>query len=75
MIDIRESSHWNTSKKNEQGIPNPFLGIHFRCCNVYGRIYRNAQKTHYVGSCPVCGARVKVPIGNSGSSARFFTAE
>jgi hypothetical protein len=52
----------------------PFLGIRFECCKTYGRIYRNAQKTAYTGKCPSCFAKVTVPIGNEGSSTRFFTA-
>ena len=52
----------------------PFLGIRFECCKTYGRIYRNNQRNAYVGKCPRCFAKVTVPIGNEGSSTRFFTA-
>lgn len=52
----------------------PFLGVHFVTCRVYGRIYRNGEGTAYVGRCPRCGAPVRVPIGEGGSSERFFTA-
>jgi PHP family Zn ribbon phosphoesterase len=53
----------------------PFLGIHFKCCNVYARIYRDKDATAYVGRCPRCGAAVRVPIGKGGSPRRFFAAE
>ncbi|MEM8668802.1 MAG: hypothetical protein AAGG48_14880 [Planctomycetota bacterium] len=52
----------------------PFIGINFDCCRTYGRIYRNKQNTAYEGRCPSCNARVSVPIGEGGSSSRFFTA-
>ncbi len=52
----------------------PFLGIQFRCCRSYGRIYRNVAATAYEGHCPRCGSRVKVPIGPGGKDSRFFSA-
>ncbi|MGB7325431.1 MAG: hypothetical protein WBD31_11225 [Rubripirellula sp.] len=52
----------------------PFLGIQFKCCRTYGRIYRNNSRNAYVGNCPLCAARVSVPIGGGGSSSRFFSA-
>jgi hypothetical protein len=52
-----------------------FLGIHFKCCNVYQRIYKNNNQTAYEGRCPSCGMKVRVPIGSGGTSERFFTAE
>lgn len=52
-----------------------FLGIMFNCCNVYGRIYKNKDGTAYVGRCPRCMRSVKVPVGEGGTSRRFFSAE
>ncbi|QDT04390.1 hypothetical protein K227x_27810 [Rubripirellula lacrimiformis] len=54
--------------------PRPFLGIQFRCCRTYGRIYRNNSGNAYIGNCPMCLSKVNVPIGGGGSSARFFSA-
>lgn len=54
--------------------PRPFLGIRFECCQTYGRIYRNQQRTAYEGKCPRCFGRVTVPIGSGGTSSRFFSA-
>jgi hypothetical protein len=65
-------------KKRAQKVPREpkkFLGILFKCCNAYGRIYRNKEQTAYRGNCPQCGHRVEVPIGKEGTSTRFFYSE
>ena len=51
-----------------------FLGVHFRCCNLYQRIYCNNNATAYEGRCPRCGKSVRIPIGEGGTSSRFFEA-
>jgi len=55
-----------------KGVPQPFLGIHFVSCHVYGRIYKNKQGTHYAGSCPKCAKPISLKIGKEGTSNRFF---
>ncbi len=52
-----------------------FLGIYFKCCKVYGRIYKNKAKTAYQGICPQCGSKVSVAIGEGGTTQRLFIAE
>jgi len=52
-----------------------WIGIHFECCGVYSRIYRNANGTQYVGYCPRCQKKVQVKVGQGGISARFFKAK
>jgi hypothetical protein len=52
-----------------------FLGIMFDCCNVYARIYKNKEGTHYEGRCPRCGRQLKVKIGEGGTGQRFFRAK
>ena len=49
-----------------------FLGIMFECCNVYGRIYKNKEGTHYVGRCPKCMRTIRIKIGENGVNQRFF---
>lgn len=53
----------------------PFLGIYFRCCHVYNRIYRNKSGTAYEGRCPKCMRKVSVKIGQGGTNDRFFVAQ
>lgn len=52
----------------------PHLGIHFRCCNVYGYVYKNKDGTAYTGRCPRCGKplRVKISQDGSGTGQRIF---
>ena len=52
----------------------PFLGIHFKCCSTYGRIYRSAERPVYEGRCPKCRGLLTVPIGPGGVDSRFLTA-
>lgn len=53
----------------------PWVGIHFDCCGIYTRVYRNREGTAYVGVCPRCTRRVRLKVGPNGTSARFFVAE
>ncbi|HEX2955777.1 MAG TPA: hypothetical protein VHO70_03030 [Chitinispirillaceae bacterium] len=64
MESNKSSSDSKSAKK--------FLGIHFRCCNVYSRIYTNNSGTAYEGQCPRCRKKVSIAIGKGGTSSRFF---
>jgi len=55
--------------------PRPFLGILFKCCHVYARIYLNHDGTAYTGHCPRCAGRIEVRVGADGSKSRFWAAE
>lgn len=72
--DNDEYEEDNNSEDNEQEKSANYLGIMFKCCNTYGRIYKNRDKTAYVGHCPHCLRSIKIPIGKSGTNQRFFTA-
>jgi ssDNA-binding Zn-finger/Zn-ribbon topoisomerase 1 len=52
-----------------------FVGVIFKCCNVYSRIYINAKGTAFIGKCPKCGAKLEAKISKEGSSHRFFIAD
>lgn len=58
----------------DEPVERPFLGVHFACCGVYARIYRNAEATAYAGHCPRCTRGLRVQIGAGGRQQRFFTA-
>jgi len=51
-----------------------WIGVHFECCDVYTRIYRNQSASAYEGRCPRCLMRVRVSIGPGGTDNRFFVA-
>ena len=58
----------------ERREPRKWIGVHFKCCNMYGRLNENAMRTRYVGNCPRCGSPVSARIGPDGTSRRFFEA-
>ncbi len=51
-----------------------FIGMHFKCCHVYARIYVNKQQTAFKGHCPKCAAPVEIKISKDGNSTPFFTS-
>lgn len=55
--------------------PRPFIGVHFKCCNVYTRIYLNRLGTAYFGHCPRCTRPLTIKVSKGGSKSRFWTAE
>jgi hypothetical protein len=57
------------------GPARPWVGVHFDCCGVYTRIYRNSVGTAYEGRCPKCLRSLRLSVGPDGTDARFFKAE
>ncbi len=48
------------------------MGVLFRCCRVYQRLYLNADGSAFAGRCPRCGARVTLLVDPHGTDSRFF---
>lgn len=59
---------------DESSQSRKFIGVHFRCCNVYSRIYQNKEGTAYVGRCPKCMKTIRADVGEGGTNQRFFEA-
>ena len=63
----------NSGSRNDSQAQNrPSIGVLFECHNVYVRIYRHHDGSHYAGRCPRCGRRVRLIVTEGGSNARFF---
>ena len=73
VVLIYSFSENNMDEKSIR-VKRPFLGMHFKCCNIYTRIYLNKKGTAFVGWCPKCAAKVEVKVSPTGADARFFTA-
>ncbi|MFA5865931.1 MAG: hypothetical protein WC975_14760 [Phycisphaerae bacterium] len=52
-----------------------YISVLFECCNVYSRVYKNTQRTAYVGWCPKCARKIQVRIAADGVNCRFFRAK
>ena len=61
-------------RANSDAASRKFVGVQFKCCDVYSRIYINRDQTAYEGNCPKCAKKVRLEIGPGGTDARFFTA-
>jgi hypothetical protein len=53
-------------------LARPFLSVHFTCCGVYQRVYRDPDGKHYRGRCPRCALPVTFAVGAGGTAARSF---
>ncbi len=52
-----------------------WLGVFFKCCHTYGRMYRLPSAPRYTGRCPKCLSEVTATVGQGGTNQRIFFAE
>ncbi len=53
----------------------PSIGMYWKCCNVYSRVYLNHAQTHFAGNCPRCGARTRIAaVPGDRTDTNFWTA-
>jgi ribosomal protein S27E len=69
-LDISSLSGSEQESPSQAG--RPFLSVHFACCGVYQRIYRDPSAPVYRGRCPKCTKTVTFPVGHGGTTSRFF---
>jgi len=53
----------------------PYVGMHYKCCKIYQRIYLNRRKTAFVGYCPKCTIKVELKVDPSGAKSKFFQVQ
>jgi len=78
ILDLSTNTRPQDAASNDESpskVKSPYLSIHFKCCNVYAPIYKNAAGTAYSGHCPRCQRRAQIAIGPGGSKSRIFFAE
>jgi hypothetical protein len=71
-LDVAGMDYTQSSQASQT---RPHVSVHFRCCNVYCHIYRNAEGTAYLGRCPRCGRQVRFLVAEGGTDERFFVVE
>lgn len=69
--DDRKNDDGQKSGRNED-TGRRFLSVLFRCCNTYGRLYPDSERTRYAGRCPKCGSRIEAGIGPGGTDRNIF---
>jgi hypothetical protein len=62
------------SAGDANGATRPFVGVHFKCCDTYARVYINRDRTAFEGHCPKCVRKIRLRIGPDGTTDRFFSA-
>ncbi len=80
MARAGEGDPLPSGSSHEEGGPTsglrrrPWLAIHWRCCSVYSRIYRQPEAPMYEGRCPRCARPLRIAVGEGGTDTRFFEA-
>jgi len=51
----------------------PYLRVHFECCGVYQRVYKDRSGRFYQGRCPRCLRSLRFRVGPGGTTVRDFS--
>jgi hypothetical protein len=70
-VSARESNASDTASRATRA----FIGVHFACCGVYRRVYRDAGDPSYIARCPLCGRELVFRVGAAGTNARAFVVK
>jgi hypothetical protein len=71
-VELSDAAQPAGGSNGASATPRPYLSVHFACCGVYQRVYRDADGKAYRGRCPRCGTPVHFAVGEGGTSARTF---
>lgn len=74
ILDVAGLEDGDSGDQPGAGGSRRWIGMHFECCGVYTRIYRNPGGTAYEGRCPRCLRRARVTVGPGGTDVRIFRA-
>lgn len=55
-----------------RGADRPWLQVWFECAPAYQRVFRSADGSRYVATCPKCGKQIRFGVGDGGTAERFF---
>lgn len=68
----RSTATLDVTEASARTLDRPWLGVRFSCSGTYLRVYRNADGTRYVATCPRCGSSTTFRVGQGGTGDRFF---
>lgn len=68
----RHSATLDLSEAPTRMTDRPWLGVRFSCNGTYLRVYRSADGTKYVATCPRCGSSSTFRVAQGGTGERFF---
>lgn len=68
---MKNSKTGSSSASANSPVKRDFVGMLFRCCGVYARLYLRSDGQAYAGRCPKCANPVSIHA-SEGKKCRFF---